>query len=249
MPNAVVLAGRQTSAGQNEFQNKALLIINGKPMIEYVLDTLNRCSLIDKVVIAGDREDLSVFVKGKVEAVIGDNGSIIKNTLSGIKYFDNDKDIIICTSDIPMITVEAIEDFIKQSQAFGMDLCYPIIDRKHIEARFPGVHRTYVKMKDGIYTGGNLFYVRPSSLGNSMNTIEALIAARKSPFQMARILGFSLLFKLFLGVLSIKQVENKFSKLMGIRAMAVKSIYPEIGNDVDKPSDVSVAARYINHQA
>jgi hypothetical protein len=44
-----------------------------------------------------------------------------------------------------------------------------------------------------------------------------------------------------MGTLTIEKIEKKFSNIANIKIKSVKSSYPEIAFDVDKPGDVIVA--------
>jgi hypothetical protein len=50
---------------------------------------------------------------------------------------------------------------------------------------------------------------------------------------------------LLIGKLTIERIEKKFSEILNIKAKAVLSRYAEIGNDIDKPSDVLYAEAYL----
>ena len=75
-----------------------------------------------------------------------------------------------------------------------------------------------------------------------------LISVRKKPLQMAQILGLGFSVCLLLGKLSIDRIEKRFSKILNIKVKAVFSEYAEIGNDIDKPSDVIYAEAYLNQK-
>ena len=246
MINALVLAGNQPIKTWSNAMNKALLRINGKMMIDYVIDALKVSYGIGKIVVVGFGSELRDSIKNKVDAFIESNGTIMQNVLEGIKFLGFSDSILICTSDIPLITPEAISDFIKKAEALKVDLCYPIVEKKQNDRKFPEIERTYVKMKEGTYTGGNIIFMNPSILEKGYELAEKIVENRKNPFKIAHILSFGFMVRLMLGILTIDKVEKKFSNLLGIKAKAVVSDYPEIGNDVDKPSDVIIASAHLS---
>lgn len=87
----------------------------------------------------------------------------------------------------------------------------------------------------------------------NQKSIQQAYAARKSPVQMARLLGLGLLGRLILAqtvapsLLPISTLEKSVSRLLGngCCAVGVKSQYPEIGTDIDKPDDVAIARRML----
>ena len=139
MVNAVILAGNNDDSKLKDFSpNKALLEINGKYMIEYILEVLEETEEVEKVVIVGPEEFLDKLVKGKLVKVIPCVNSIVENATNGMNYFDDDKMILILSCDIPMITYEAIQDFLKQTEKVSADFYYPIISKKVNDKKYRG---------------------------------------------------------------------------------------------------------------
>ncbi|NPV44783.1 Bifunctional protein GlmU [Koleobacter methoxysyntrophicus] len=246
MVNAIILAGDQGKGKlRNYSPNKALLNINGKYMVEYIVDAVNMVEEINRAVIVGPGSQLAPLVRGKVEKIIPCTDSIIRNALLGVEYLRDDSRVLILSCDIPMITPEAVEDFLIKTKHAEADLYYPIITKEANEKKYPGVKRTYVKLKEGVFTGGNIFLVNPGIIKKTLHKAEAILANRKKPFKLAVILGWDFVIKLLLGKLVIPELEKRVSELLGIKAVAVVSDYAEIGTDVDKPSDFILAQKVL----
>jgi len=246
MVDAIILAGEQLIKGLEDAGNKALYRINSKMMIEYVIDAVKAAEDIKKVVVVGPEDKLSRYLYGKVDAVIDSGGNVMENVMAGIKYLKPQGNILICSCDIPLITTEAINDFISRSKTLNADLCYPIVEKAVNDDKYPDMERTYVKIKEGRFTGGNIFYVNPEAVENGLLFADRLVKARKNPLKMARLLSFSFMLHLILGNLEISAVEEKFSRMTGIKARAIVSLFPEVGQDVDKSSDLNTASHYLN---
>jgi hypothetical protein len=114
---------------------------------------------------------------------------------------------------------------------------------------FPGVERTYVRLKEGTFTGGNITLFNPAKWEQCEELVKSLIRFRKKPLKTAKLLGFKFLLGLLLGTLPINKVEERFGSLLQIDAAAISVNYPEIGNDVDKPSDLEMVKRYFESKA
>ena len=87
--------------------------------------------------------------------------------------------------------------------------------------------------------------VSPTVLANSQSLMERVVSLRKKPWKLARLLGLTFVFKFFMQQLSLSELERRVSQLLGVRGVAIISPYPEIGTDVDKPSDLELAERVI----
>ncbi len=246
MADVIILAGEQLIKGLEEAGNKALCLINRKMMIEYVIDAVRAAEDIKKVVVVGPKDKLSRHLNGKVDAVIDSGGNVMENVMAGIRYLKPQENILICSCDIPLITTEAINDFISRSKTLNADLCYPIVEKTVNDNKYPDMERTYVRIKEGRFTGGNIFYVNPRAVENGLLFADKLVKARKNPLKMARLLSFRFMLRLILGNLAINEVEEKFSQITGIKARAIVSLFPEVGQDVDKSSDLNIASHYLN---
>ena len=110
-----------------------------------------------------------------------------------------------------------------------------------MESRFPDIKRTYASLRDGTFTGGNLFLVRREIISRCLSKAEEFVKLRKSPTALARMVGLGMLLKYFLGQLTIAEAERRVSKIVGAKGCAVISDYPEVGVDVDKASDLEIA--------
>lgn len=250
--DAIILAGGQSSGELKKiapYDNEALIIIGNYPMIYYVYKALRNSSHVNRIVICGPVESLkSIFVKEENLYLVGGGENAMDSFANGVellKGMEISERLLILPSDIPFITTEAIDDFIKSSEEIGADFVYPLTSKEVNEAKYPGVRRTYARLKDGIFTGGNLFVITSAVIDQGMDMAKKLVERRKNPLAMARLFGPVLVWRLITRRLTIAAVEKRFFEIIGIKARAIISSYAEVGVDVDKPSDLELANRYL----
>lgn len=247
MINVIILAGGDSQGlleGGDSSQPKSLLPIKGKAMLGYVLDALKDCSAIGKKVLVGPQivqEKLGEYVDFFVEG--GDN--ILNNVALGLQVLPTEEKVLVVTSDIPLLTREALEDFLYRCEGKEAELYYPIIRKEDNERKYPDNKRTYVRLKEGIFTGGNIFLIDPPVVLRSVGLAQKLISLRKKPLHLAGVLGWLFVCKFILGRLTIEELEKRVSSLLNIKATSVVTPYPEIGVDIDKPSDLGLV-NYLN---
>lgn len=251
--DAVVLAGGESSGELRKiapYDNEALIIIGKYPMIYYIYHALRQSALVDRIVVSGPvdslrsllpRDDRLYFVPGGENAVAS-----FTQAADFLKEQGIGENLLILPADIPFITAEAIDDFIGRSQETEAEFYYSITRREVNEEKFPGVKRTYVKLQDGVFTGGTLFILRSQAIDRVLDLACQLVQRRKNPIAMGKLFGLGLVFKYLFGRLSIAMVEKRFQEMMGIRGRAIISPYAEVGVDVDKPSDLELAHRYLS---
>lgn len=235
---AVILAGdnedRKIKQGR-VVANKAFVTINDRMMVDYVLDCYRRMDELAGIGIIGPGAELKAL--GEDITCIPQRGSMIANVLAAAETF-KDGWLLLSSCDIPLVTPAAIRDFLVNCQ--GADMYYPLVSKTECQRVFPDMHRTWVKLKDGLFTGGNVVLIRTAKVSEAAGPAGAFFDARKSPAKLAGLIGFPTLIKLALKILTLCELEEKMGKILGVDCKAVITKYPEIGTDVDKESDYDI---------
>lgn len=235
---AVVLAGDNEDHKIEQgrvIPNKAFIKINGRNMVDYVLDCLRETKGLAEVAIIGPEDKFRKLTQDL--RVIPQQGDMIANIKATAETF-RDGWLLLCSCDIPLLTPEAVQDFLANCR--GADMFYPLVSKEDCERVFPDMQRTWVKLKDGVFTGGNMALIRTRTVSVAADPARAFFAARKSPLQLASLIGLGTLVKLVLKKLTIAELEAKMAKILGVSCKAVPTSYPEIGTDVDKESDYNL---------
>lgn len=225
-------------------KTKALLDMNGRTMLERVIDALQATQNIDEIIVVGLGSDLGMTFQRPVHH-LPDQGSMIRNVKAGIDwlvktYPDTSDRVVIASSDVPTITAAQIDDFITSCKPWDKSLYYIFATKDVIEKRFPHSNRTYVKLKGMEIAGGDVLIADSSlSVGND-DLFEALTNARKHAWQLARIVGFGLLFKLLLRQVTLKDIEDAAFRLVGKPAKIMLTTHAELAMDADKPAQVEL---------
>jgi len=229
---ALILAGGRTEG--LPVPCKADLPLGEGTMLDVVVQAFREAGSIRKVTVVRDAGD-----------------SMLANLLRGVEGLGlpSQAHVLVSSCDIPFLTGEAVDDFLHRCTGEA-DVYYPIIRREDCEGIFPGARRTYARLREGTFTGGNLFLVRVGSLPLLAERLERLIQRRKSPLRLAAELGFGLtaefLLSMWLGTLSIPRLERKAARLTGIRTQAVLTPFAEIGTDIDKRDDLGLLVTNTN---
>ena len=246
--DAIILAGalntgllRQVSSAQYE----AAIEIAGQPMVDYVINALENVAEIKRIVLIGSSSILSKPLSEKL-IIVEPGHSLIDSLLNGLTAINAQEPVLVVTSDIPLITVEALEDFLSRCHQVNGDIYYSFVQKEMNDQKYPGVHRTYVKLKEGIFTGGNLLLLSVKVIQNHQQTLKKVASLRKKPIRLCSMLGWRYLLKFVLGQLTINEIEARVTKAFKINAVGVVSPYPEVGIDVDKPSDWALASNVLS---
>jgi CTP:molybdopterin cytidylyltransferase MocA len=253
--DAVILAGSANTGKLKECSpatNEALIDIGGRYMVEYVVEVLARMPEIHRIIIVGPVSDLAPLYGDNSRIRLTEGGStVIESLKQGVKMADcreNSSGVLVVTADVPLITEEAIRDFLSACGDRSADLYYPVIPQQVSEQKYPGVKRTYVRLKDGCFTGGNIALLNVGILDRVASQAEEFVRLRKKPLAMCRLIGFRFIVKYLLGQLSIRDAEQRVCQMLNFTGKAVISRYAEIGVDVDKPCDLEMARQALLSQ-
>ena len=224
--------------------SRAMIELGGKSMLGWILDALRAAPSIGRIVAVGKVSDAGL------DQVVEPKGDLVGNLRLGMDALGQCDAVLVVCSDIPMLTSDAVEDFVARAIELDADMAYPIISKVTCNATHPELRRTYLKTGDGTFTGGNIMLLRRDFVFRNWEAIEQAYAARKQTGKLARMIGLGVLFRVILaqlipGVLRISALEESVSRMLGGKVRAVVSTYPEIGEDVDKPSDLESVGKIL----
>lgn len=248
MINGVILAGKRTSDSQLlEFAgvgHKALIELDGKPMIQHVIDAMNESQYIENIylVIPEFLKEIP-FDSKKPLKIINCGEAVGENHLIALRQSGEAENALIATSDIPLFRGFMLDDFIRRCLSMDAVFYFSFAKESVIKAKYPQVVRTYVRSKDEGYTGANVYLVNKKKLATKDKTLEKIVAKidsyRKTPWKYyIQFLGWPLFLKLALKRVRLEEMEARASKILGCRFKAILMPYPECGIDVDKVSDL-----------
>ncbi|MEW5707236.1 MAG: nucleotidyltransferase family protein [Actinomycetota bacterium] len=239
MVSALVLAGGSAKE-LAAVPAKGLVPVNGRPMVEYVVDALHRCPDIDRICVVMPVEySFNRQIEEKLSIVLAD-GNLLEVLKAGINSLNTEDMVLAMSADIPLITPEAISDFLQRCSKRKADIYYSIVKDDNIIKHFPSVKRTYARVREGNFTGGNLILLKPQFVEKNIELIERVLESRKKPVRIVRILGISFLLRFVLGLLEISQIEKRIGKLTRSACAGIITPFAEIGLDVDKQSDLEL---------
>lgn len=227
--DVVILAGGRCSPDLAEFagvEHRALLPYGGKTMVEIVFEATRH---VGPAVVVGGPEAI-----GDCHVPAGEN--FIESLAAGIAEVGSER-FLLATADLPFLTSAAVDDFVTRSEP-GNLLSYPIVDARLAAERFPGMKRTVVRLREGVFTGGNLAVIETALMQHSLPIMRRAYAYRKSPLKLAGLVGVGTLARLALArlipsTLSIATLERAVSRFLGGPVRAIPTRFPEIGADVD----------------
>lgn len=248
---AVILAGGKINPGNELFAEsrglpKSMIKIDGKPMIQWVIDAANLANSVEQIIIAG-LDDISSLKSEKPVAQIPDHGGILENLdaaadfilkeVPGTEYF------LSISSDIPLITGDIIETVIAENRKPGLDVFYNVVEQNVMEAAFPGVKRTYMKFRDGRFCGADMHVMSTKTIQKLINL--GFVQFRKHPFKLISMAGPGIILRMLFYPLSLENAEKVVYRKTGICGKVNVSRYPEMAMDIDTLQHLEIVRKML----
>lgn len=234
--SVLILAGQREGVidplcAETGVERKAIIPINGQPMIGYVLNALDAGGINRPFHVSGfDASYDKRLTQSPSGTGPADSSDVALRT--GIKL-----PCLITTADHPLLTPQMLESFLSQARKSRADFCVGFADKTIIQPAYPDVKRTYLKFSDRSVSGCNLFYINNAKGLSAIKFWKDAQHLRKQPLKLARSLGWGVLFNYLLGRLSLKGAFEYASKRLNITAKPILIPIAEAAIDVDKPSD------------
>ncbi len=249
--NAIVLAGGPLDAVAKtdpHAPNKAFIKVGGTELVTRTLLALRASPLIHRIIVVAP---LSAHAHPALELAdeLRPDGKRISDSLaSGIRSLEPDAQALIAPSDLPILSVAAVNEYVSQAVSLDADITYGCLERRIHEAAYPQVPHTWARLRDGTFCGAGLVTLRPRTYPKLAFVLEKLGAARKNPFALATLFGWDTLLRFALRRLTMVAAEARASQIVGASVRAVISTHPEIAVNVDRVSDIALAEQLVRQE-
>lgn len=261
--NVVVLAG-----GINRIQlysgyrpgYKALLPIDGKPLIRYTLDALTGCQETKRICIVGPKREITAAVRDKKLYEYEDCGeSLIVNVRKGLLHFRESGVVLVITADIPLATPAAISTFLAAcaliESPYNDTIFWSMVPEDNFRGNYAKVKKGFNRFSDLSVCHGNLFLITSSLAENARFSarLERIYAGRKSTIKAALAVGARAGLSYILGVhlfrfFSMARYAAIASAAFGAGLIPVVIDEPGIAVDIDEERDYLFIKEELNQK-
>lgn len=222
---------------------KALMEIAGKPMVQWVVDALNRSQHVDSLFIVGLSEECHLY-SGKPVYYLKGGKNLMDSLLTGaykvVELKPDSGYCLLVSADIPTITGKIIDWLITSANEPGIDIFYSVIPRPVMEQRFPESKRSYIRVKDITICGGDMHVINAQRAINDNAIWKRILESRKFLIRQLMILGFDVLLRVIFRKPTLEEGVKLASRRLGINGRVLISPYAELGMDVDKPHQLKI---------
>ncbi len=216
---------------------KALVPIGGQPMAAHVAQTLLDTPLITNIIVLCQQPDVIKAVlpeSDRLRYVVSQSGisDSIMDIAGGITA---PWPLFVTTADHPLLTRAMIETFLAGS--IGTDISVGMVERSVILKAYPDNKRTWIKLKDGPWSGANLFTLSGESAKAALTLWSRAEKDRKQLLRLFWHFGPWIALRAITRTISLQDGIAALGRRLGLTARAVSLDFAEAAIDVDKVSD------------
>ena len=241
---AVLLAGsrpgRDPFAEQFGTDLKALIPIQGQPMVQRPVKALLESKDIGKILVLSQAPERieEVLPKDPRIEVMESKGTIAETIEELMLKRPSRFPMLVTTADHALLDPAMISEFVVKAK--GADLAIGVVERQSLLARLPQTKRTWLVFRGGAYSGANLFALGSIKTLAAVEQWRSVEQDRKKGWRVLAALGPTLLLGALLRLRTLDQSVVSMGLRLGMSARAIVLSDPLAAVDVDKPVDHAI---------
>ncbi len=233
---------------------KALIDVAGQPMLAWVGSTLAARPDVRRIVILAQQADALLddpatrWLRDEERVTVRDSGASIVEAIAGtLRSMPQAYPFLLTTADNVLLDDAMIDRF--KVGAEGADIAVALVERKVLEAAYPGNRRTWLPFRGGAYSGANLFWLGSPEALEVLAIWRRVEQQRKKARAVLGAFGVGLSLMIALRMLTLGGAVARVGRRLGLTAKAVLLPYAEACIDVDKPSDHAMVEAILRARA
>ena len=250
--NVLVLAGTRPSgdkvAKAEGVSSKAFVDIDGRPMIDHVLETLRSWHLIGDIILSMPKHEaesgkstlLAEMVRKNLVKRVETGTTPCRSILMGLDGIPTTHALLVTTADHPLLTHAILDEFVEKSWKKPADFVAALAETDMVEQAYPQVKRTRLPFVDGAVGGCNLFMFKTPAARGVVEFWRKLEENRKKPLRMAMTIGGGVLIRYLLKKLTLEYVRKTLEAKTGAEIALPLLSNPHAAIDVDKVEDLAL---------
>lgn len=256
MFHTVLLAGDRPGDALAQISpggRKALLVLQARPMILHVLETLLVTGAIGRITIVAnnvadiaDHPEVAAFLGPYVETGRVDfregAGSPAGSVMRVVEEMKISEAVLITTADNPLLSADTLTQFCAAAaRETDLDAAVGLAREADIRHAFPASRRTFIRLGGEGYSGCNLFALMPGTGAKAAAAWQKVEKRRKKPWQFILHFGVLTLIRALVGRLDLTQAMAAVSRTIGLRAKAIVLNDAVAAMDVDRVEHIAMA--------
>lgn len=229
---------------------KPLVPVAGEPMINHPARALLAHPAVGQVIILTQSPD--PFAADPATAWLTDHprvrfeqsgAGIASSLLALLERGDVPFPILLTTADHVLLDSAMLDQF--TAEASGADIAVAMVERTTLLARYPGSRRTWLKFRDGWWSGANIFWFGSERARPVIALWQEVEQDRKKGWKIVSAFGPVALIGTLLRLLTLRGGIARIGRRFGLVARLVAMEKAEACIDADKLDDVVLIERIV----
>lgn len=244
---ALLLAGRRPGvdplAAHYGVEDKVLIPVAGQAMLARVAQTLVSYPSVGQVLIAA-QDPVALFAHpdtqwmAQHEAIRPLPGPASVSAAVAAALDQARGPLLVTTADNVLLDHAMLDQFLREAP--GADVAAALVERRTLEAAFPGNRRTWLPFRGGAWSGANLFWFAGPQARPVLNLWQGIERDRKKGRKIIGAFGPVLMLGALLRLLTIDQAVARAGRRLGVTARVVAMDDARACIDADKPDDITL---------
>lgn len=229
---------------------KPLAPVAGEPMINYPARALAAHPAISRVLILTQAPELyaadpaTAWLAEHPKISFERSGDGIASSLMAlVGQQDCAFPLLLATADHVLLDAAMLDQFI--AEASGADIAVAMVERAILLARYPESRRTWLKFRDGWWSGANIFWFGSAKARSVIALWQEVEQDRKKGWKILIAFGPFALLGALLRILTLRGGIARIGRRFGLTARLVPMDRAEACIDADKPEDVALIERIL----
>lgn len=233
---------------------KPLAPVAGEPMINRPARALLAHPGIARLLILTQQPDLyaahpaTAWLADHPDVRFHPSGAGIASTLMDmLDRSDAPYPLLVTTADHVLLDGAMLDQFI--AEAAGADIAVAMVERATLLARYPQSRRTWLKFRDGWWSGANLFWFGSGRARAVIALWQEVEQDRKKGWKILAAFGPVALLGALSRILTLRGGIARMGRRFGLTARLVAMARPEACIDADKVEDVALIEQILAMRA
>jgi len=246
---ALVLAasrGPEDPVAKSEgVSHKALVDIHGSTMLQRVINALAASEAVGRISVTIDDPSILSALDGPEVHATPLAETPGASVLAGAASLEDPYPLLVTTGDHALLTPEMVDRFCADTLATGADVAAGLASAEVILRDQPETQRTFLKFRDGRFSGCNLFAIlNPRGL-NAPEFWSQIEHNRKKPWRLVSSFGISALVLFALRRLTLDQAFTRAGQRFDAQAAPILLPWSNAAIDVDRPADLELVRKIL----
>lgn len=250
--NVLILAGTRPKgdpvAQAEGKSSKAFVEVDGRPMIDQVLDTISTWPSVGEIILSMPKSEIDSgqsallrdFTRHNKIKRVETGTTPCRSIMLAMEGIPTNNALLVTTADHPLLTHDILNEFVDESWRTSADFTAAIAETDMVEQAYPQVKRTRVPLTDGAIGGCNLFLFKTPQARNVVKFWRKVEENRKKPIRMARTIGLGILVRFVFKKLSRDHLRKTLEKKTEAKIALPMMSNPHAAIDVDKKEDLAL---------